>query len=103
MKRILLLTALILSALHPDAQDTGKHVISIEKIIIKTDESTEKMSQGYNHCLSVFIPDARQKDVERDFARYMKQFDTKADQTKGEFFFHNALCRNLNLWCAFLR
>jgi chromosome segregation ATPase len=95
MKRIFLLSSNILLTVILFAQDSTKQHGDAGTIVINVRESTEKMSQGYNHCLAVFIPDVRQKDVERDFARYMKQFDTKADETKGEYFFHNAVIKQL--------
>ncbi|HYV95660.1 MAG TPA: hypothetical protein VE978_28055 [Chitinophagales bacterium] len=94
MKRTLLFAATFIIAMHLFAQDSTRHA-EPDKIVINVNEATEKMSQGYNHCLTVFIPDVRQKDVEHDFAKYMKQFDTKADQTKGEYFFHNAVIKQL--------
>jgi hypothetical protein len=96
MKRALLFATSILSALHLFAQDSTRQSYDPNRIVIRVNEATEKMSQGYNHCLTVFIPDVREKDVERDFGKYMKQFDTKGDATKGEYFFHNAVMKQLS-------
>jgi len=90
MKRTILLAATIFFTMQLFAQDTAKHQPPREKIIISVEEATDKMSQGYNPGLKVFIPDAQEKDVDHDFARYMKDFNTKGKQSKSEYFFDNA-------------
>ena len=94
MKRILLTSASILFMLQLFAQDTSK--IVSEKIVIKVEERTEKMSQGYNHCMQVFIPHVQQKDVEHDFAKFMKEYNAKGNQTKGEYLFDHATMKQLS-------
>jgi hypothetical protein len=94
MKKILLTDANIFFAMHLLAQDTTK--IVPEKIVIKVEERTEKMSQGYNHCMQVLIPHAQQKDVEHDFAKFMKEYNAKGNQTKGEYLFDNAAMKQLS-------
>jgi len=90
MKRTMLLAANIFFVVPLFAQDTTKRQPSHEKIVISVEEATEKMSQGYNPGLKVFIPDAQKKDVDRDFAKYMKEFNAKGKLNKSEYFFDNA-------------
>jgi len=90
MKQSILLAAVIFFTVRLVAQDTTKRQISHEKIVIHVEEATEKMSQGYNTGLKVFITDAEKKDVDRDFAKYMKEFNGKGKQNKNEYFFDNA-------------
>lgn len=94
MNRTLFLAANIFFAIQLSAQDTTKRYRpSHEKIRISVEEGTEKMSQGYNPGLKVFIPDAQKKDVDRDFVRYMKEFNAKGKQNKNEYFFDDASIR----------
>jgi hypothetical protein len=90
MKQVLVIIMNILLVVPLFAQDTTRLKPATGKIVIKVEERTEKMSEGYNHCLSVFIQNAQKKDVDRNFAKYMKGFNAKADQNKGEYFFDNA-------------
>ncbi len=64
-----------------------------QKIKIEVQEVTEKMSQGYNTCLKVFIPGADKKDVERAMLKYMKEFEAKGDSKKDEYFYDNAVIK----------
>ncbi len=53
------------------------------------------MSRGNNNGFKVFIPNAQQKDVEHDWAKYMRNYGAKGDQTKSEYFFDNATIKSL--------
>ena len=63
---------------------------TVETIKIEAEESKEKMSQGVQNCIKVYIPDAKQENVERDFEKFMKTYNAKGDEKKGEYFFDNA-------------
>ncbi|MCY7410205.1 MAG: hypothetical protein LH473_08020 [Chitinophagales bacterium] len=68
-----------------------------QKIKIEVQEVTEKMSQGYNTCLKVFIPGADKKEVERAMLKYMKNFDSKGDSKKDEYFYDNAMIKQFGI------
>lgn len=61
-----------------------------KKIKIEVKETKERMSQGVNNCLQVYIPGADADDVTRDILKYMKNYDAKGTSKKGEIFFDNA-------------
>ena len=65
-------------------------VVPVEKIRIEVQESKEKMSLGVNNCLKVYIPDAIKENVDRDLLKYMKNYNSKGDSKKSEYFYDNA-------------
>lgn len=64
--------------------------VPVEKIRIEVQESKEKMSLGVNNCLKVYIPEAAKEDVDRDLLKYMKNYNSKGDSKKTEYFYDNA-------------
>ncbi len=64
------------------------NVIAGDKI--KVQSMSKSMSQGSNSGLSAFIPEADEKDVEKLWKKYIKDYGGKTGSQKGEIFTDDA-------------
>lgn len=84
MRNILLLILLIANI---------QLIVAQSKIKVKA--TTEKMSQGYKEGLTVDIPEANAKDVEKLWKKQLKDYNAKVSNTKGEIFADDASVKEL--------
>ncbi len=63
---------------------------------IKVNQVTEKMSQGYKAGLSVMIPEANLKEIEKIWKKRLKDFDGKVSESKGELIADNAMVKGIS-------
>ncbi|MEO6167109.1 MAG: hypothetical protein ABIO46_00370 [Chitinophagales bacterium] len=92
MKKLFLPLLSMFTYIHfVSAQESSPAAVApVEKIRIDVQESKEKMSLGVNNCLKVYIPEATKEDVDRDLLKYMKNYNSKGDSKKSEYFYDNA-------------